>query len=84
MAGWTDEALLAAVAEAVRGSLGWTGPLPVGELADSLDSVQRLTLVVALEDRFEICFDPEDEAEVRTMDDVLALIRQKLGAADGG
>lgn len=78
---WTDQALRAALAETTQGALGWTGPPPEGDLAESLDSVQRLTLVVALEDRFEICFEPADEVEVRTMDDVLALIRLKLDVA---
>ena len=35
-----------------------------GDLADHLDSIQRLTLVVAIEDHFEICFDESDEAEI--------------------
>ena len=34
-----------------------------GELAGHLDNIQRLTLVVAIEDHFEICFDESDEAE---------------------
>lgn len=79
MGAWTEEMLRVVVVEAAQGALGWTGPLPEGDLAESLDSVQRLTLVVALEDRFEICFDPEDESGVKTMDDVMALLRQKLG-----
>jgi acyl carrier protein len=53
-------------------------PLPDGELADSLDSMQRLSLVVAIEDHFEICFEPEDDEAVRTVDDVVAVIRGKL------
>lgn len=52
-------------------------PIPT-HLADTLDSVQRLTLVVAIEDRYEICFDPEDDQGAQTFDDVVRLVHQKL------
>ena len=55
-----------------------TDTLPEGELADHLDSVERLGLVVAIEDHFQIAFDPEDEEEVRTLDDVIAVVTRKL------
>lgn len=81
---WTDADLRAAVEETARAELHWKGPLPEGDLSAHLDSVQRLTLVVALEDRFQICFDPEDEQGVRTLDDVIALVRARVSeAADG-
>lgn len=56
--------------------------LLTGDLAQHLDSVQRLTLVVAIEDTFEVCLDPEDEAQVATLDDVVQLVQGKLGARD--
>lgn len=59
-------------------TLGWEGPLPDGDLAASLDSVDRLALVVAIEDHWELCFEPEDEDAARTIDDVVAVIRRKL------
>lgn len=46
-------------------------------LAD-LDSVQRLTLVVALEDHFEVCFDPGEEDSLETLNDVVRYIHQEL------
>ena len=49
-----------------------------GDLADRLDSVQRLTLVVAVEDHFEICFDPEDEERIVSVDDIVRVIDGKL------
>ncbi len=55
------------------------GELPTGDLSAVLDSVQRLTLVVALEDRFEICFADDDDASVHTVDDVVRVIQQRLG-----
>jgi acyl carrier protein len=49
-----------------------------GDLARHLDSVQRLTLVVAIEDTFAICLDPEDEAELATLDDVVRFVAARL------
>ena len=61
--------------------LGLEGPRPDGDLAEALDSVQRLTFVVAIEDDFRICFEPEDEARIETLDDLLALIEAKSADA---
>lgn len=77
----TDEDLLGAIAELAARELRWQGPLPEGDLSEHLDSVQRLTLVVAIEDRFEIVFEPEDEESVRTLADVMRVVRHKLGGA---
>ena len=46
-----------------------------------LDSIQRLTLVVELENHFLICFDPEDELGLETFDDVVSLIHRRLEEA---
>ncbi len=46
-------------------------------LAD-LDSVQKLTLVVAIEDHFELCFDPEREDSLQTLDDVISYLHEQL------
>ena len=81
----TDDELRATVAEVAHEELKWEGPLPEGDLGAHLDSVQRLTLVVALEDRFEVCFDPDDDEGVRSIDDVVRVLQAKLaerGAAD--
>ena len=49
----------------------------------NLDSVQRLTLIVELENHFRICFEPGDAEGVSTLGDVTALIRERLEAGDG-
>ncbi len=67
------------VAAIARDEANWKGPLPDGPLDRHLDSIQRLALVVAIEDRFEICFDPEDEQRIRSVDDLVAGILTKLG-----
>ena len=48
------------------------------DLSESLDSMQRLSLVVAIEDHYEICFDPADEQGTLTFEDVVKLVQQKL------
>ncbi len=66
-----------------RRELGLSSGLPDGELAANLDSLQRLALVVAIEDHFRIQFDPDDEETVRTVDDVIRVIERKRDAARG-
>jgi len=44
-----------------------------------LDSLQRLTLAVELENHFEICFDLEDEQGLSTIGDLVDLIERQLG-----
>jgi len=81
MAQHTHDEILAAIAEIARSELRLEGPLPEGDLSEHLDSVQRLTLVVALEDRFEVSFLEEDDAAVRTVDDVVRVILARLEQA---
>jgi acyl carrier protein len=62
----------------VRTELRIDQALPEGNLSEHLDSVQRLTLVVAIEDSFKICFEPQDEAAIETLADVVQTIQAKL------
>ncbi len=66
--------------EIMHDELEWTGQLPDSDLASAFDSMQRLTLVVAIEDRFHICLDDEDEQGLRTIEDLIAMIGKKLDA----
>ncbi len=43
-----------------------------------LDSIRRLSLAVAVEDRFRICLDEEDEMEIVTLGDLAAAVERKL------
>ena len=78
----TDAQILETLSQLVRDKLKVDAPLD-GELADHLDSIQRLTLVVAIEDHFEICFDESDEAEITGLDDLVRAIRSKLSGTNG-
>jgi acyl carrier protein len=49
-----------------------------------LDSLKQLTLVVELENRFRICFDEGDEEGLRTIGDVVALIRHRISYPSSG
>ena len=47
-----------------------------------LDSVGLLTLVVALENRFRVRLEEEDAAKVRTVEDLIALVAERVGSVD--
>jgi len=76
----TDDEILAGIREVVRRHLdpdAHVGPdtLLVEDLA--LDSLRLLTLVVEVEDRFRICLAEGDEAGVRTVADLVRLLRDR-------
>lgn len=74
-------AIRPAIEDLVRTELRLEGPLPGdAELAEHLDSMQRLSLVVAIEDHFEVAFDLEDDEAARTLDDVVEVVRKRLEA----
>jgi len=43
-----------------------------------LDSLQLIALVVEVENRFRVCLEPEDEAQIATIGDLVEVIRQRL------
>lgn len=67
------------ILEIARSELALDQPIDEAQdLSLQLDSVQRLTLVVALEDAFEICFDPEEDEEIRSLEQVIDLVARKV------
>ena len=60
-----------------RLELDWEGELPRGALMESFDSMQLMTLVIAVEDRFKILLEPEDEDRIATMEDLIDVIEAK-------
>lgn len=74
----TSTEIRAQVLALAQAELRWQGDLPEGDLSAFLDSVQRLTLVVAIEDRFEISFGPEEDEQIRSLSDVVAAIAHKV------
>jgi acyl carrier protein len=51
---------------------------PEAELDQYLDSLQRVQLVLALEDHFHVRFGPEEDRELRTLADTVRTLRRKL------
>ena len=63
------------ITEVARQHLGWEGPLrPEMRLVEDLelDSLQTLTLALAVENYFRVCLD--EEAEILTVGDLAAII----------
>lgn len=74
----------AGIVEVARQHLGWSGEFdPRLRLVEDLgfDSLKLLTLAAEIENRFRVTLDPDEEAGIATLGDLLALLRTKL--ADG-
>ena len=79
----TDHEILDGIATVAREHVGFEGELrPEMRLVESLglDSLKLLTLAVEVENHFRICLDPEDEAGIETVADLVAIIRRQLDA----
>lgn len=61
--------------------LSWDGD-DREQLSDRLDSLARLSLVVAVEDRFRVRIDEEQGAEARSLADLAAIVAGKLAPAE--
>lgn len=42
-----------------------------------LDSLKRIELVIRVENEFRVCLEPEDEAEIATLGDLVDVIRRR-------
>ena len=77
----TDAEILAAVADVARTHVGYRGTLrPEQRLVEDLelDSLRALTLAVEVENRFRICLQPENEARISTVGDLVREIEREL------
>ncbi len=68
---------------AEQGGISIDRVTPDKGLADDLafDSLERVELVMTLEDEFEIVIDDEDAAPLVTVGDVVAMVERLVGAA---
>lgn len=74
----TDCEILDRVGELAREHIGWEGDLsPSMRLVEDLelDSLKALTLVVEVENQFRIRLEPEVEAGIATMSDLVKAIQ---------
>ena len=77
----TDIEILNGVRQVMRNHLQITSSIYGGTdlFRDlELDSLKQLTLVVELENHFRICFDAGDEEGLRTVGDIVTLVRRRL------
>ncbi len=81
----TRDEILHGVTEVARDHLGFDGRLaPEMDLVEdlALDSIRLLTLAVEVENRFRVCLDEQDEAEITTVGDLVAAVERKLAEPD--
>ena len=79
-----DREILAAIAEVAREHVGLRGTLsPAQRLVEDLDldSIKALTLAVEVENRFRVAIDPDSEASIVTVGDLVRVVREKLDDA---
>ena len=74
----TKESIQKELLRLAKEELSWDS-LPTGSLSKELDSIQRMTLVVAIEDHFLICFEPEEDQLIDTIPTLVHMIFSKLG-----
>lgn len=77
----TREEILAGIAEVARLHLGRTASLDPGQrLVEDLglDSLGLLTLAAEVENRFRVALEPEDEARITTVGDLVDVLAGKL------
>jgi len=80
----TEIEILEGVREVIRDELRWNVPMAQVERETSLvrdlqlDSLNQLTLVVELENRFRVRFDAGDEEGLETIGDLVRLIERRL------
>lgn len=73
-----------------REQLGYGGAPEKGTLSSALDSLQLLSLVVAVEDRFRIVLEDDDAFTARTLEDLARIVLARADPAllprpvDGG
>ena len=88
MTALSREEILAGIAAVAREHLNFTGPIrPEMGLIDDLrlDSLRLLTLAVEVENRFRVRLDPDEEASIATVGDLIDTVARKLAPQrDGG
>ncbi len=71
------ENIKATLQKLVQQELGWTQEIPSENLSAHLDSIQRLNLLVCIEDHFQIAFDEDEDHSINTLEQLLDMIHQK-------
>ena len=83
----TRAEILAGVAAVARDAVGHEGDLAETQrLVEDLglDSIRLLVLAAEVENRFRVALDPEDDAAIRTVGDLVSAVLTKLGGTPSG
>jgi len=75
----TDPAILDGLRSIAERHLDYDGPLVLDDpIVDTLklDSVRLLTLMVEVENHFEICLEEADEASIETLSDLVNTVKR--------
>ena len=81
----TSDEILAGIDEVARRHVGFSGELRRGlRLVEDLelDSLRALTLAVEVENRFRIRLDPEIEAQIETVGDLVDAVERLIRVGD--
>lgn len=77
----TDSEILDGIVAVARRHLSLERPIDLEtRLVDDLelDSIQLMTLAVEVENRFQVCLDPEADASIATIRDLVDAVRGRL------
>jgi len=79
----TEREVLDGIVEVARRHLELDGEIGLDtRLVEDLelDSIQRLTLAVEVENHFQVCLDPEADASITTVRDLVDAVRGRLAS----
>ena len=74
----TEQEIYAKLKELVRRELSRELPDLHARLSDHFESIELITLAVAVEDGFEVILEADDETQIQTMADLAAVIDKKI------
>ena len=79
----TEAAILDGLEAIAKQHLSYEGPLPLdAPIVDTLtlDSIRMLTLVVEVENLFEVCLEEADESSIKTLRDLVNVVMRLTDA----
>ena len=74
----SKESIRKTIQSLVQEELGWTQEIPKENLSGYLDSIQRLNLLVCIEDHYRIAFEEEEDHSIDTLEQLIGLILHKV------
>lgn len=75
----TDAIILDGLRAIAKTHLAYEGDLPMdAPLVETLklDSIRMLTLIVEVENHFEICLEEDDESSIENLGDLIAVVKR--------